>query len=68
MFDPDKKTITRFTYSPVLDVWATDRPKEYKGRTFPNGDDVIERFEFDFNARFGPATQPAASPANKSGG
>lgn len=58
MFDPDEDTITRYTYSPVLDDWATDRPKEYRGSTYPNGDDVVERFRFDFDARLGPRPAP----------
>ena len=55
MFDPDAKTITRYTCSPVLGAWAVDSAPDYDGRSFPKGDDVVERFEFDFDARFGRA-------------
>ncbi|MFB3894398.1 MAG: hypothetical protein ACE15C_20540 [Phycisphaerae bacterium] len=61
VFDPDRKTITRYTYSPVLGAWATSKPADYDGRSFPKGD-VIDRFEFDFDARFGPAS-PTSKPA-----
>jgi hypothetical protein len=52
LFDPDANKITWFTYSPVLDVWATDAAPGYKGRTFPVGDKVVEECAFDFKARF----------------
>ena len=64
VFDEKKNTITRWTYSPLLGIWATDRaPDKHDGkdgengawwnRTFPTGDDVIEDIPFDFAARFG---------------
>ena len=52
VFDPDAKKVRWFTYSPVIDVWATDCPPEQKKRTFPLGEDVVEEFDFDFDARF----------------
>ena len=107
VFDPAAGTITRYTYSPLLGIWATDRapapkpgataggrqpdaggtepgeanpplplgegrgegPKgqgegspagaagavpapEEENRTFPEGDKVIEQFDFDFATRF----------------
>lgn len=55
VFDPPGKTITRYTYSPLLGMWATDRAADPGNRTFPVGDDVIEQFKFDFDERFGPA-------------
>jgi len=65
VFDEAKKTITRFTYSPLLGVWATDRKGDDRttkdgqdgvwwNRSYPTGDDVIEGIPFDFTARFGP--------------
>jgi hypothetical protein len=53
MFDPDAKTITRYTYSPVLGAWAADRAAQPPPTSYPTGDDVVERFEFDFEGRFG---------------
>ena len=54
VFDPDAKKVRWFTYSPVIDVWATDRTPEQKSTTYPMGEDVVEEFDFDFDARFGP--------------
>jgi hypothetical protein len=70
VFDEKAKTITRWTYSPLLGVWATDHPPNdrtkkdgqdgvFWNRTFPVGDDVIEVIPFDFEARFGKAMQHA---------
>ena len=70
VFDEAGKTITRWTYSPLLGVWATDRQSDdrtkadgqdgvFWNRTFPVGDDVIEVIPFDFEARFGRAPQQA---------
>ena len=54
IFDPDAKKIRWFTYSPVIGAWATDRTIEQKSTTFPMGEDVVEEFDFDFDARFDP--------------
>ena len=64
LFDPGRNRITAYTYSPVLDLWAPNRPPNdvsrpdgqdgvWWNRTFPTGDKVVEEFFFDFNARFG---------------
>ncbi len=65
---PDPQAYTQsydivYTYSPVLDVWSTDRKPDDRGRpdgqdgvwwnrTFPIGDQVVEGFEFDSGRRF----------------
>ena len=66
----EDQTITRWTYSPLLGAWATDRKDDdrtktdgqggvFWNRTFPVGDKVIEVIPFDFEARFGKAPQQA---------
>ena len=55
VFDPVERKVRWFTYSPVIDVWATDRVPEKKGTTYPHGEDVVEELDFDFDTRFGPA-------------
>ena len=62
VFDPDAKKIRWFTYSPLIDVWAVDRSgADYKGSTFPVGEDVVEEFVVDFDDRFG-ATAKEGKP------
>jgi len=63
IFDPAAGTITHYTYSPLLDIWAPNRPRDpharpdgtdnvWWNRTFPEGDDVFQVIPFDFQARF----------------
>jgi len=63
VFDPDARKMHWFTYSPVIDVWATDRvAADYKGTTYPVGDVVVASFDFDFDARFGRARSKEMVP------